>query len=316
MLLRKIFSSILLLVVISGLAAINADAGTTGFTSLKIPYSARALGMGQAMTGVTASIDGLQFNPAAIMQIQDKVVSSTFNSWLVDTHAGGIHMLLPRNEYVTLGLLAHYLNYGEIERTEIGPNNEYIGTDDKFAPSNLIVGLTAARYINASIDLGASLKFVYDNIYESSATAVMIDAGLVHHPFNEKIKVGVSIRNLGKQLSYYTGEKYVEKLPFTFASGISYKLSPAFLAAVDISKPAGQDVLIKVGAEYQVHPMLALRTGYRSNAADWKTGGTWDWASGLSLGSGFSWKSYQLDYAIASYGDLGFNNQVTLGYKF
>lgn len=316
MLLRKIFVCSLILAAFTALVGINADAGTSGFPALQIVYSARAMGMGQAMTGITKSIDGLQFNPACILQITEPEVSSTFNSWLVDTNAGGIHAIFPRSEYVSLGMSLHYLNHGDMDRTEIDQNNNLIETGETFGAGNLLLGFSIARYINASIDVGATAKFVYDKIDDTSATAVLLDAGLVHHPFNQKIKVGVSVRNLGKQLSYYSEDKYKEGLPFTFASGISYQLKPKWLAALDISKAAGQDVSAKLGTEYQIHPMLALRTGYRSNAGDWKTGGTWDWVSGLSMGMGCNWKKYNLDYAVASFGDLDFANQVTLGYRF
>jgi hypothetical protein len=37
------------------------------------------------------------------------------------------------------------------------------------------------------------------------------------------VKVGVSLRNMGAQLSYYSDSKYKEKLPFTFAAAGSYR---------------------------------------------------------------------------------------------
>jgi hypothetical protein len=85
---------------------------------------------------------------------------------------------------------------------------------------------------------------------------------------------------------------------------------------MDISKPAGANLNARFGLEYALHPMLCLRTGYNTNSADWKTGGDWDWASGLTFGTGFNWKNYKLDYGIASYGNLGFVNQLTLNYSF
>jgi hypothetical protein len=64
--------------------------------------------------------------------------------------------------------------------------------------------------------------------------------------------------------------------------------------------------------------MLALRVGYKTNASDWKAGGDYDAFSGMSFGTGFNLDKYNLkiDYAIVSYGDLGFVNQVTMNYLF
>lgn len=316
MLLRKILSLSLLALFTFSLWGVNEDAGTSGFNHLQVIYSARAMGMARAMTGVNATIDGLQFNPAAILKVEELELSSTYSSYFVESNGGALHMLFPRNENVTYGLMLHYLNFGQMDRTEVTQSNEYLDTGETFGASDIIFGVSAARIINPAIDLGISLKYIYDNIDTYSATAVAIDAGLIHHPINEKIKVGIAVRNLGKQITYYTDDKYSEKLPFTFAAGISYQMSPTLLGTIDISKPQNSNLTVKTGFEYKIHPMLNLRTGYNANSADWKTGGSWDWSSGLSFGAGFNWKKYKFDYGISSYGNLGFVNQGTLIYTF
>lgn len=314
--LRKILSLSLLLILSSLLVGVNENAGTTGFNNLQVIYSARAMGMARAMTGFSGVIEGMQFNPASVLQIEDKVLSSTFSSYVVESSGGALHFLYPKNENVTYGVMLHYLNFGQIDRTEVTSGNEYLDLGETFGASNIMFGLTAARMINPSIDLGVSLKAIYDNIDTYSAAAVVLDGGLVHHPENEKIQVGIAIRNLGTQVAYYTEDKYKEGLPLTFAAGISYQLKPSILAAIDISKPKASNLSVKFGAEGQIHPMLKLRGGYNTNSADWKTGGDWDWSSGFTFGVGFNWKNYVLDYGVASYGNLGFVNQLTLQYQF
>jgi hypothetical protein len=300
----------------SWLYCVNENAGTTGFNNLQVIYSARAMGMARAMTGVTESIEGLQFNPAAILKIDEKILSSTFNSYLVDSNGGSIQLLFPRSETTTVGLMINYLNFGQIDRTAVTQNNEYLDLDDTFGASNIIAGASIAKMMNPAIDMGVTLKYIYDQIDSYSASAVMIDAGLIHHPMNEKIQVGLAIRNLGKQVTYYTDKDYEEGLPFTFAAGLSYQINPKLLGTLDISKPKGSNLAGKFVVEYQLNPMLDLRGGFNSNSADWKTGGTLDWTSGFTFGAGFNWTNYQLDYGLASYGDLGFVNQVSLMYKY
>ncbi len=316
MLLRKILSLSLLSLCVLGLFGINENAGTTGFSNLQIVYSARAMSVAQAMTGVSATIDGLQFNPAAILKVEGTNARTTFSSYLVDTNGGAIHLLLPHSEEVTYGVQLHYLNFGQLDRTEITQNNEYLDMGETFGASNIIFGLSAARYINPQIDLGITLKYIYDKIDTYSASAVALDLGMIHHPMNEKIKVGIAVRNLGSQLSYYTDSKYSEKLPFTFAAGLSYQMKPNLLGSFEISKPKGPDLIGRFGIDYKIHPMLNARAGYSTNSSNWKTGGEMDWASGLTFGMGFNWKDYVLDYGVASYGNLGLINQVSLNYRF
>jgi len=59
-----------------------------------------------------------------------------------------------------------------------------------------------------------------------------------------------------------------------------------------------------------------LRAGFKTNGGDYSIGGDLGWSSGISLGLGWTWKKYAIDYAIASYGDLGFTNQVSIRYNF
>jgi len=84
----------------------------------------------------------------------------------------------------------------------------------------------------------------------------------------------------------------------------------------DLNKPLDLDFSGRMGLEYMVHQKLALRAGYRSEASDWRNGGDLEFLAGMSFGLGFNFRSYQIDYSVNSFGDLGFVNQITLGYSF
>ncbi len=314
--LKKILSFSLAGLLGCSLAAVNENSGTTGFNQLKIVYSARAMGMAKAMTGVDQTIEGLQFNPAAILKIDGMEISSTYCNYFAGSNGGGMHLIYPKNENVTYGVQLHYLNMGNMDRTEVTASNEYIDTGETFGAGNLILGVSAARMVLPAIDIGGTLKFVYDKIDSYTAAAAVIDAGLIHHPMNENITVGLGFRNLGTQLDFYTDESYSEGLPFTFAAGLSYQFMPQVMGSLDIVKPRGVNLTLNFGLEYQLNPMLQLRGGYTNNSSDWRTGSDWDWTSGISLGAGFNWKNYRLDYGVASCGNLGLINQVSLNYGF
>ena len=126
------------------------------------------------------------------------------------------------------------------------------------------------------------------------------------------------MRNIGKQLSYYTDSEYEEEMPTTFTVGLSFHPNHKLYTTVDIYKPLDNDIFGRIGVEYKLHPVLALRAGYKTNASDWATGGDYDIFSGISFGTGFNLNKYNLniDYAIVSYGDLGFVNQISIKYLF
>jgi len=298
------------------LLAVNDEAGTTGFASLKNVYSARAIAMGQALTGETGNPDGLHFNPASIIKIDGNEVGTTYTNSFVGSQGGQLQYLWPKDRFTAWGFALKYMNMGRMERTEVDQNGDLVSTGETFGANNIVASASLAKYISDAVDLGGTLKVIYDQIDSSSSTAAMLDLGLIHHPASEKLKVGISLRNIGLQITRYTGSDYKEKLPFTFATGMTYDFNPRLMASLDIVKATGEDIVAKAGVEYELTPAFDLRGGFRTNAGDGYNGGTFAFLSGLSLGVGWNWNNYRVDYGVSSYGDLGWINQISLSYEF
>lgn len=310
--LKILFLLSLTLTLSTALFAVNDDAGTTGFAPLKIIYSARANAMGQAMMGIAQNPDGIQFNPASIIRMKNSQVSSTFMNYYAGANGGAVQYIKAKDTFSAWGVMLKYLNFGSIERTEVSQNGDLIETGESFGAQNIIAGYTMSRFISPMIDLGGTVKVVYDQIDDKSASAVLLDLGLIHHPANPKIKVGAGIRNLGKQLSYYNSDKYDEALPFTMAAGLSYQMSDKLLSSFDLSKSTGESFVAKLGVEYLLNEDFILRGGFKSNAGDGNVGGGWGWTSGLSVGAAWNWRNVRLNYGLSSTGDLGMVNQLTI----
>lgn len=298
------------------LFAQHQDAGTTGFANLKLIYSARANAMGQAMTGRQQNFDGMQGNPATILKVPNKTASSTLMDHFVGSGGGSIQYLVPKNIYESYGFFLNYWNSGSIDRTEVSSNFDLVETGDSFGAQNVIGGISYARFISPAVDIGGTVKFIWDKIDDSSASAVLLDLGLMHHTVNERIKVGLSVRNLGTQLSYYSDVDYKEKVPTVFQAGLGVDLLESTLVNIDLVKASGEDFVAKLGMEHRIHPALVLRGGFRSHAADYYSGGSLAFTSGLSFGLGWDWKNWAVDYSVSSYGDLGLANQLGIRYNF
>ena len=314
--LKTLFLLSLALTLNTFLGAVNDDAGTTGFATLKIIYSARANAMGQALMGVVKNPDGMQFNPASIIRMEDSQVSSTFMNYYSGANGGSVQFIKAQDTFSAWGVMLKYLNFGSMERTEVSQNGDLIETGESFGAQNIIAGYTMSRFLSPLLDLGGIVKVVFDQIDDKSATAALLDLGLIHHPANQKIKVGAGIRNLGKQLSYYNSNKYNESLPFTMAAGISYQFNDRVLSSFDLSKSTGENFVAKLGLEYLLNQDFILRTGFKSNAGDGNVGGAWGWTSGLSAGAAWNWNNVRLNYSLASTGDLGAINQLSIDLNF
>jgi long-subunit fatty acid transport protein len=311
-LITMMFLSILLI-------AQNDNAGRSGFTFLKVNYSARAAAMGNAYTGLSNDADAVFFNPAGLVQIDSPQASLTYMSYLIDINCGSAAYVYPASDKTSFAVFAKGLSATE-DLTIADPDNpsEYGGTFGTFGMSDFIFGISVARYIIDMLDVGINIKFIQESLDKTSASAIVLDAGIMHQSTNENVKVGIALRNIGKQLTYYTANEYEEVMPTTFTVGFSFHPNEKLYATADIYKPLDNDIFGRFGLEYKIHSILALRAGYKTNASDWATGGDYDIFSGISFGTGFDLSKYNLimDYAIVSFGDLGFVNQISVKYLF
>lgn len=293
----------------------HPDAGTTGFSTVKLVYSARANAMGQAMTGRSMNFEAMQFNPASLLKIPNRAVSTTFMDHFVGSAGGSVSYLVPKNIYTSYGFFLNYWNSGSIERTDIGSNGEFVEMNDTFGAQNIMAGFGLAKFLSPAVDAGGNVKLLLDQIDGRSASAAMLDLGILHHTANERIKVGLTARNIGFQISKYNENGSSESLPLALAAGLGVNLGKKTQLNGDLSKTTGESFVARFGVEHQIHPALQLRAGFKSNAGDYNLNGALGFSSGLSLGLGWVWKNYAIDYAVSSYGDLGLANQLSLRYN-
>jgi long-subunit fatty acid transport protein len=298
------------------LMGIDENAGTTGLTFFKVNYSARAAAMGNAYTGLSNDASAVFFNPAGLVQLNRMEATVTYMSYLDGINCASMAYAYPLNEKTTFAVFSKGLSATE-DKTLVDEYGQYGGMDGSFGFTDIIFGVSAARYVMEVLDFGINVKYLRESIDGHSATAIAFDFGLMHQTTNKNLKVGIALRNFGQQLTYYTDEEYEEDLPTTATVGFSLHPKENLYVNVDIYRPLNYDYSGRIGVEYKPISLLALRTGYKTNAEDWK-GGNDDALSGMSFGLGFDLSEHKikLDYAIVSYGDLGYVNQITLNYLF
>lgn len=312
------FNALILFLVIFSmipLFAVHKDAGTSGFQFLKVHYSARALGMANAFTGMADDVDAVYFNPAGLAQQKDMSIKSNYINYVDGMNGGSVAFNMPYQDDYSIAFFAQYLNAGDIQRTSANNDGTY-NIEGTFTASDLVAGASIAKKVKDNLDLGISAKILYESLDDVSASALNFDFGLRHQTTNEKLIIGIVVKNVGMQLSYYTDDEYKEKMPMIATAGAYYKFNEKFTGNLDISRPMDNDFYGKAGVEYQLSPMLTLRGGFDSRSSDYKAGDTFEAFSGLAGGFGIHYKKYTFDYGIASMGDLGWNNQVSIKYQF
>ncbi|MDX9869320.1 MAG: PorV/PorQ family protein [Candidatus Cloacimonadales bacterium] len=296
------------------LFATHKNAGTAGFQFLKMHYSARALGMANAFTAAKDDVDLVYFNPAGLAKRNSSAMKSNYINYVDDMNGGSFAFVMTYTEQMKAAIFAQYLNSGSMQRTIIADDGSY-AFDGEFSASEMVIGVSLAQTVHEMLDLGVNVKYMLENLDDESASAAVIDLGLIHQTQNENLVIGASIRNIGLQLSYFTEEKIKEKMPTVLAIGANYTFNEKLCGSLDLVRPLDNDVYAKLGIEYEVVPIMSIRAGFDSRSSDYRAGGTFDAMSGLSAGFGIRYKRYILDYGVASMGDLGWNNQISIGYS-
>ena len=295
----------ILLSTLTPAAAINPNAGTTGFNFLKIGVGTRAAALGGAYAAVSGNIEASAWNPAGLFGLGERTAALAYNSYFVDSQAGFASIAVPKGSRVH-ALSVHYVSYGDLWHTDAEGRD--LGT---FSATDLAAYLSVAQQLGPDwLAVGANLKAVYSNIAEFSSDAYLADLGLLVRAPIEGTTLGAAIANLGFVRSGYT-EGFKDSLPVHIRLGMAHRLAhmpvPVLLVA-DFNLPNDNDSYLAFGLEIQLAAGLYIRPGYTTQ----QTGGQDEEPLGLSAGAGLIMNRYAVDYAYSSSPDLGPVHRVSI----
>ena len=305
---KKVIIFILVLFFVQSLFAQHSDAGTKAFQFFKIPIGPRGAAMANAYHGLANDELAPFWNPAGLPQVKNKKLGITYLNYFVGFNGGAVSYVLPLSDKSTIAIFSKFCGANDFIRTDENGNE-----NGEFGAYDVLLGLSYAKVLSEILYWGFNIKFISESIDEYSSQAVACDIAIFHHTTNPKLKLGIVVKNLGKQISQFDVEK--EKLPICFVAGFAYYLENGFIT-FDLNKALDTDFYGTIGFEKNVYSNFIFRCGYRTNAEDWHTDSDIDFLSGVSAGFGFGWKQYHFDYAINSFGELGFIHQISVGYNF
>ena len=167
------------------------------------------------------------------------------------------------------------------------------------------------------MQVGGSIKLIRQTIADENANGFAIDIGVKLKVKSEKLKLGMAVRNLGPKMKFIE-EKY--SLPLSMTAGMSYNLTGILNLAMDITyEPIEKKKVLCIGTEIMPAGFITLRAGYLFQAIqsiynldEVKI------TQQRGLGGGIRIKvfSYNLDYAIIPYDELGTTQRVSFEVKF
>ena len=294
--------------------------GTTAAKFLSIGVGPRANAMGGAYSAVADDASSMYWNPAGIAQIDRFQGIFTYTKMFADINLNYFGVVIPTGESGNIGLNVTALNIGDMEvTTEEMPE----GTGEKFSSGSYAFGLTYARFITDNFIVGANVKYIRENIYNSSAEGVAVDIGTVFTTPFYGIKFASSITNFGTKMQI-TGDDLLVRydqdqttsgnnetvdarlttddfeLPLRLQIGISKDIMFAegqrFTFAVDANYPNDNNQWVNVGGEFALfNNLVFLRGGYKTLFLE-------DSQEGLTFGVGLKYDQsnllgIQVDYA-------------------
>jgi hypothetical protein len=335
----------LCLILLLGVAAGYAQkVGTSSFQFLKVMPGARATALGDAYVTMASGADALFWNPAGLVLAPNHHISTTYTLWLFDSRQTALGYALPLGDFGTLGLQLQYVDYGEIEETNV-ENLKFVGaegnqvynpglTGNTFSPSAYVLGATYAKNLTESFAVGLTAKYVHESLYGSNtftvvnpatgekeeyrtyASVLMFDFGMRYRTGYRSIELGASVQNFGSQVKF---AKEASPAPLAFRLGIAANVvGPDALAfpdetnrlsvAFDLFQPNDYAQQMHAGMEYEFAGVFALRGGYKFNYDN----------DGLTLGAGvntdFAGVNLSFDYSYGKMGEyLGNVHRISLG---
>ena len=212
-------SRVLLLFLVAVFSNAHAQiGGKRSYEFLNVPSGARLAGLG----GVNVSLADrdLNFfyaNPALNGDTLAGFGSVSYQFYLADI---GHAAITYGHEFEKTGMFTfgvQHMNYGTID----GYDQAGIETD-AFSANESSLSVGKSHQIG-HYRLGASVKGIFSSLAGYRSTALALDLGaLFVHP-DQQLTIGLTIKNLGRVISDYSGSESNSKLPFDVQVGTTFK---------------------------------------------------------------------------------------------
>jgi hypothetical protein len=187
---------------------------------LNLAQSARqaALG-GKTVTVVDYDVNQAFYNPATINEKMSNRLSTNFGNYYGEVTYGTAAYAYTYDKHLqTFHAGVSYINYGSFEgRDELGnPTSDFTGSE-----AALSLGY-AYNVPWTDVYMGVNAKLISSTLESYNSLGAAVDLGLLYIDTQNDINYGLTVRNLGAQITPYADTR--EKLPLSIDAGISQLL--------------------------------------------------------------------------------------------
>jgi len=301
--------------------------GTASGTFLKLPTSARGVGLGGAYVALVDDASSTGWNPAGLAGIAEKGFSVSYIQWFADIDYTFASYAQPWPWFSgSAGIF-----FGSLS-TMMDETSEYMpyGTGRKFAFNDWVGGVCLARRFTDKLLVGANIKYVREELGTDVGGPVtnswLLDVGTKYYVGLSTVRMAMLLRDFGPELKpsgsfsrtldgsviSQTYEGFSP--PTTFKFGVAFdpvqKAPHKLTTTLEMNHYADNAETIKAGLEYTLADVAALRGGYDFNSDE----------MGLSLGAGlkvkFAGVGGTVDYSYSKTQYLGNVNIFSMNLSF
>lgn len=278
--------------------------------------SARMAALAGSTVAMTNDGHNVVMNPAGLATLQSNSVGGTFIKHVLDIGAGYATYNRDVDNVGTLAATVSYTTYGAFDRADA--QGTVTGT---FQSSDVVVGVSLARELDTLISYGVTAKVLHSTLDDMSSTALAIDAGMIFQFPKQRTNIGISILNLGTQLSTYDGTR--DRLPMDLRIGVNHRLRglPLLVNASlnhltdDVGSLVDRLLNFSVGGELYLGKVIQARIGYTNAVRNTSAVNVPGQLTGLSGGIGVHLPSLDFDYALSSLGAASVVHRVSVAMR-
>ncbi|MCF6269011.1 MAG: type IX secretion system protein PorQ [Melioribacteraceae bacterium] len=280
---------------------VTQSLGQNTYDFLRVDSSPRAAALAGAYVAINDDPNIIFYNPAGITNVENVPISFSFMKYIVDINSVSLASTFNIDGIGKFASSLQYINYGDFEERDESGNK--LGN---FKPSDLALTLAYGNSFDENLTYGIGLKLIYSNIADYTSLGVAGDFGIQYSLPQNGWNFGLSILNIGNQLTYYNEAR--EDLPTSIQLGGSKKLEHMPLQLFFAFTRLNDEDRLKffnIGAEFTLSKIIQLRFGYNNIKREEYKVASSAGLGGFSFGIGIDVKGYDVDYAFNSMGDIG-----------
>jgi hypothetical protein len=286
----------------------GGGAGVPVLGFLKLPASARGVGMGVASRTTDEEATSVLGNPALLSLVGDYYYAVSHTEVLGEFRHENLAFTYPTASIGNFGGSANILAATEFEDArDIDENRTHPSAYDA------ALGLSYAKTLwQDRVGAGARLDLIHSEVAGAGANGYAFSAGALFMLVRD-MRLAVTMDNLSHGIRYdQHDDAPIEPLPLAFGVELGKPLLDDRWSA-QIGAAQGNDGVARFygGAEWRLRKYLMIRAGYDGSAQDRRLG---PW-SGIAAGLGVKYDRITLDYGYRSMGPIGDYHSFSLSYS-